>query len=187
MKLTPRAYDVAGLPARYFNPGELEALLDLYESVSPKVIVEFGVNTGRNPLAAFRNIRSIDRYIGVDVLPGYVPKMKVQTREVPAQPGELARHDLRFDLVLSPRGTFDLTAKDLPACDVVFIDGDHSREAVMNDYALACAIVRPGGIIIFHDDNGSSAVEVTQTLNELCAAGADIRHVAGTWLAFERR
>jgi len=187
VQLKPRTYDVAGLPPRYFNPGELEALLCLYESVSPRVIVEFGVNTGRNPLAAFRNIRTIDRYVGIDVLPGYVPKMRVQKREVPPAPGELAQHDLRFELILSPRGTFDLSAKDLPACDAVFIDGDHSQEAVRNDYALACSIVRPGGIIIFHDDNGSPAVEVTQTLNEFCKAGAQIKHVAGTWLSFERR
>lgn len=183
--LHPRNYDVAGLPTRFFNPGELEALLHLYESAEPRVIVEFGVNTGRNAVAALRNIEGIEKYVGIDVEPGYRTKMVVQRGEVPPNPGELAKDDPRFELVVRPRGSFDLSAADLTACDAVFIDADHSRDGVMNDYALAKAIVRPGGVIIFHDDNCLPVVEVTQTLNDLCSAGADIVHVEGTWLAYE--
>lgn len=187
IKLAPRRYDTAGLPERYFGPGELAALLHLYESVRPRVVVEIGVNTGRNAVAALRNIPSIERYIGIDVAPDYRTIMQVQRREVPARPGELALHDPRFELIVRSRGSFDLTPADLARADAVFIDADHSRAGVENDYALAKAIVRPGGIIIFHDDNGLPVVEVTQTLNDICAGGADIKHVAGTWLAFEVR
>lgn len=185
--LSPRKYDVAGLPARYFGPGELEALLHLYESIAPRVVVEFGVNTGRNAVAALRNIPSINRYIGVDVEPGYQTRMPVQRREVPARPGELALHDPRFELIVRPRGTFDLVPTDLPAADVVFIDADHSRVAVEHDTALARSIVRSGGLVIWHDDNGRPVVEVTQTLNDLCSSGDPIHHVANTWLSFETR
>lgn len=185
VKLHPRRYNTRGLPDRYFLPGELDALLCLLESVSPRVVIEFGVNTGRNPAAALRNLPSIERFIGIDVPPGYVTEMPVQRGEIPEQPGHLAAHDPRFELIIRPRGTFDLTTADLPACDAVFIDADHSRAGVLNDYALARALVRPGGIIIFHDDNCLPVVEVTQTLNELVDEGAEIEHVAGTWLAFE--
>jgi predicted O-methyltransferase YrrM len=184
--LLTRQYDTAGLPARYFNPGELDGLLCLYESVNPRVIIEFGVNTGRNVVAALRNIPSVERYVGIDVTPDYITQMKCQRKEIPAIPGELALDDDRFELIVRPRGSFDLTAGDLPECDAVFIDADHSRDGVLNDYALAKARVREGGIIIFHDDNCLPVVEVTQTLNDLVAAGAKISHVAGTWLAFER-
>lgn len=37
--------------------------------------------------------------------------------------------------------------------DVVFIDGDHSTEAVIADLATARIYVRPGGMIIAHDVN----------------------------------
>lgn len=185
IKLSPRKYDTAGLPTRYFNPGELEALLHLYEMVRPSVIVEFGVNTGRNAVAALRNIPGIKEYIGVDVEPGYQTIMPVQRGEIPAKPGELALHDDRFRVLLRPRGTFDLTAQDLPRSNAIFIDADHSRAGVENDYRLAKEIIAPGGIIIFHDDNGLPVVEVTQTLNRLCASGANIKHVAGTWLSYE--
>ena len=185
MKIAPRKYDTAGLPTRYFNRGELDALLYLYESVSPSVVVEFGVNTGRNVVAALRNIPSIKKYVGVDVPPSYVTQMAVQRNEIPEQPGHLAAHDPRFELIIKPRGTFDLKADDLPECDVVFIDADHSRDGVLNDRALALKIVRPGGKIIYHDDNGLPAVQVTQTLNELCSTGAVITHIHNTWLSYE--
>lgn len=184
IKVRTKRYDASGLPTRFFNPGELDALLHLYEGA--KVIVEFGVHEGRNAAAALRNIESIERYIGVDVPPEYVTQMAVQRKEIPAQPGRLAAHDPRFELIVRPRGTFDLTADDLPAADVVFIDADHSRLGVENDTALARLIVRPGGLIVWHDDNCLPVVEVTQTLNDYCSAGARIEHVAGTWLSFER-
>lgn len=184
--LSPRKYDTAGLPARFFNPGELEALLHLFESVRPRTIIEFGCHEGRNAAAALRNIQTLERYVGVDVPPSYITKMAVQRKEIPAQPGRLAAHDPRFELILRPRGTFDLTGDDLPAADVVFIDADHSREGVENDTRLALLAVRTGGMIIWHDDNCLPVVEVTQTLNDYCATGAEIKHVAGTWLAFER-
>jgi len=185
VELSPRNYDVLGLPSRYFNPGELESLLHLFESVDPRVIVEFGVNTGRNAVAALRNIRSIEKYIGIDVTPDYKTIMPVQRGEIPARPGELALGNPCFEVIVKTNGSFDLTADDLPMCDAVFIDADHSRKGVLNDRELSLKIVRPGGIIVYHDDNCLAAVEVTQALNELCDNGANITHVANTWLAYE--
>jgi predicted O-methyltransferase YrrM len=184
--INPREYDTKGLPERYFHKGELEVLLHLFESVNPKVIIEFGVNTGRNAVAALRNIPSIERYIGIDVEQDYETIMPVQRKEIPAIPGELALDNPKFELVVKPNGSFDLTYDDLPECDAVFIDADHSRKGVLNDLAIAEKIVKIGGIIIFHDDNCLKAVEVTETLNDLCNSGYDIKHVANTWIAFKR-
>lgn len=184
--ILPRQYDVAGLPSEYFNPGELAVLLHLFESVSPRVVIEFGVNAGRTPAAVLRNLATVGRYVGVDVLPGYKTVMPVQRNEVPKRPGILVEDNPRFELVLRARGSFDLAAADLPPADAIFIDADHSREGVMNDYGLARALVRPGGIIVFHDDNCRREVQVTETLNELCSAGAQIVHVKDTWISYER-
>lgn len=35
--------------------------------------------------------------------------------------------------------------------DVIFIDGDHSYDAVLKDYNLAVSLLADGGIILFHD------------------------------------
>lgn len=177
-------YDLSGLPTRFLNPGELELLMYLFSGA--RTIVEFGVNEGRNAAAAFRVLPGVELYVGVDVPPGYRSQLPVQRKETPAAPGVLAREDKRFELVLRPRGTFDLTPEDLPEADVVFIDADHSAIGVENDYRLARAIIRPGGVIVFHDDNCLPQVEVTQTLNRFVDDGATIEHIEGTWISYER-
>jgi predicted O-methyltransferase YrrM len=35
--------------------------------------------------------------------------------------------------------------------DVLFIDGDHTYEGVKRDFLLYAPLVRPGGIVAFHD------------------------------------
>lgn len=177
---------MSGLPERYIHPGELDVLISLFDSVGARCVAEFGCNNGRTAAAILRNVPTVERYIGVDVPAGYRFACGVQAREVPAKPGELALSDTRFELLLRPRGTFDLSPEDFPELDAVFIDGDHSEAAVRHDYALARSIVRSGGIIVFHDDNGLRTVDVSRVLDNLADSGANIQHVAGTWLAFER-
>ena len=172
-------------PPRFFNPGELDILVELIRRVSPKVIVEFGCNEGRASATILKNVEGIYKYVGIDVLPGYVTQKECQRKEVPTEPGKYVLDDPRFLLMVRERGSFDLFAEDLPQMDVAFIDADHSRVGVLNDYKLAKARVRPGGIIIFHDDNGLPVVEVTETLDMLAARGAPIQHVENTWIAFE--
>lgn len=184
LKVKAPTVDLTGLPTRYMNKGELEILIGLIGMVAPKVVIEVGCNSGRTAAALLRNIPEIEKYVGIDVPPGYTFAKECQKNEVPAKPGELALDDPRFELVLRNRGTFDLTTDDLEPCDAIFIDGDHGRAAVLNDYNLAKLLVRPGGIIVFHDDNCLPAVDVTQTLDELAAAGEVATHVEGTWLAY---
>lgn len=180
--------DLSGLPTNYMNPGELETLITLVRSVKPRVMIEVGCNNGRTAKAILRNVPSLERYIGIDVPPGYDFAKKVQAREVPMRPGELALDDPRFMLVLTRRGTFDLTWEDLPSANVVFIDGDHGAEAVRNDHdlALACWDRLKPGLIIHHDDHDEPTVDVRATLDALHTDDAPIVHVLGTWLAFQK-
>lgn len=168
------------------NPGELEVLVALIGSVSPKAVIEIGVNEGRTAKALLANVPSITRYLGIDVPIGYRTAKDVQRREVPARPGHLALDDPRFELILRPRGSLDLMPSDLPPCDAVFIDGDHGFEAVMHDSLLAASLVRSGGIVVWHDYHGADTVDVRRVLECFRRFGADIRHVEGTWLAFRR-
>ena len=178
--------DLSGLHTRYIHAGELETLIWLFASVWPRSVIEFGANSGRTAKAILRNVMGIERYVGIDVPANYVPEKQVQRREVPERPGEFALDDPRFRLLLAGRGSHDLMPDDLPAADAVFIDGDHSARGVRRDYALAKSKVRPGGIIVFHDDNGRETVDVSRVLDELSEGGSEIMHVSGTWLAFER-
>ena len=67
-----------GLNHRYMNNGELEVLCAIMGSVMPRTVIEFGINSGRTAKALLREITTIKKYIGVDVLPGYMPPMRAQ-------------------------------------------------------------------------------------------------------------
>lgn len=164
---------------QYMHPGEQDLLLTLVNSVRPKIMVEIGVNIGLTAQAALRDIVTIERYIGIDVLPGYQFEIPAQQVERPNEPGRLVKHDPRFRLVLYN--------EDMPtSADVIFIDGDHGKHAVFRDSIWAAEIVTPGGMIIWHD-YGNPTVEVTGVLDALQAEGRDLKHVVDTWLVFEQR
>ncbi|WP_292130935.1 class I SAM-dependent methyltransferase [Mesorhizobium sp.] len=169
------------------NPGELEVLVALARSVAPKTVIEFGVNEGRTAKALLANVKSIERYVGIDVPQGYVTEKIVQRNEVPSAPGRLALDDPRFRLIVARRGSHDLDFDDLPKADFAFIDGDHSDAGVRTDHALAMNRVRRGGMIVYHDYHARGTVDVKEVLEEKFVNGCDLKHVAGTWLAFWKR
>lgn len=171
-------------PPRYFHPGELEVLVHLVRNVDARTVIEFGCNDGRAAATLLHNLPGIECYVGIDVCQGHVTTLPYQVREIPDTPGIYAAPDPRFRLIVKPRGSFDLVPSDLPPADAAFIDADHSRLGVLHDFALALAVVRVGGVIVFHDDHGLPEVEVAQTLDELHIGGHRIIHVANTWLAF---
>lgn len=209
-QLDLRPVDLAGLPERFMNKGEREVIIGLMRSVKPRRVIEFGVHTGGTALGILRNVRTIETYVGIDVPSGYVTDKVVQRGEIPVQAGQHVLGDERFVLMVRPRGSFDIDARELVAVnepdergsalrsearaidddrgwyDAVFIDGDHGRAGVEHDTALAREVVRPGGIIIWHDYHDLGTVDVREVLNEQRAAGHDIKHVEGTWVAFER-
>lgn len=151
-------------------------------------MIEIGVNDGRNPQVLLARENAVERYFGIDVPPSYRPALRVQAHEVPARPGHLVR-DPRFELILRPNGSLDLTPADLPEADVVFIDGDHGAKAVLHDTMLAQSIVRPGGLIIWHDYHDLGNVDVKSVLDALQIglerAGKTIQHIEGTWLCIQ--
>jgi predicted O-methyltransferase YrrM len=186
--LDVQSIDWRGLPTRFMPEGELETLIALVHSVEqPRHIIEFGVNVGRTAKAIMENVPGIEHYTGIDVPLDYVPALAIQNDNAVPNPGEMVLSDPRFHLIIRPRGSLDLTVTDLAPCDAAFIDGDHSREAVMHDSFLARALVRPGGIIVWHDYHELGTVDVKAVLDEMHLAGDAIWHVDTTWMAFERK
>ncbi len=71
--------------------------------------------------------------------------------------------------------------------DLVFVDGSHARSYVESDSAKAMRIVKPGGLVLWHDYAGPGhALGVFQALNAL-ARTVPLRHVEGTTFAVWRR
>ncbi len=71
--------------------------------------------------------------------------------------------------------------------DLVFVDGSHAHSYVQSDSAKAMRIVKPGGLVLWHDYRGpDQTVGVYTVLNELARRHA-LRHVRGTSLVAWRR
>lgn len=178
------------LPAgNFWNAMERDVLVALVKLVSPKRFVEFGCNEGATARMLMRHVSTIETYIGIDAAFGYVTPHQRQRDEVPKNPGVLAANIPGFELILRKRGSYDVHAEELGTIDAALIDGDHSKEGVLNDTAIAQACVRSGGLIIWHDYYIFDAVPVLgvkPALDEMHAAGYPLFHVQGTWIAFMR-
>lgn len=68
--------------------------------------------------------------------------------------------------------------------DLLFVDGDHSRAGVAQDYADYGRLVRPGGVVAFHDISAdafeSHGVDVPRFWRELVGTKQELS-VHGTW------
>lgn len=184
----PSPVDLSCIPeehrTRFFNPGELDALAALLRTNHVWRFIEIGCQNGRTAKVLLHNL-PIDWYIGIDVPPGTPLSCAVQRTETPERAGELALGDPRFFLILTKDGSKDaLHLFYNKHVDAVFIDGDHSYEAVKRDHILAREIVRPGGLIIHHDYHDLGTVGVKQALQELAASGEKFYHVKDTWLVY---
>lgn len=183
-----RPIDRIGLPQSVPQPrpNEIETMVALLNSVAPRSMIEFGCRDGCTAGVLLRNVVSLERYTGIDVPMSYQPGLDHQRQETVADPGRYALSDPRFELVIRDRGSLDLGPQDLPACDAAFVDGDHSERVVDHDSELARALVRPGGIIIWHDYASIHFDDVTRVLTRLHHQGWPLIAIEGTWLAFLR-
>lgn len=72
-------------------------------------------------------------------------------------------------------------------CDLVFVDGSHAYSYVVSDSRKALQLVRPGGLVLWHDYLGPRhSPGVYRALNEL-AGELPLFHVAGTSFVAYRR
>lgn len=71
-------------------------------------------------------------------------------------------------------------------CDLIFIDGSHAYSYVKSDTAKALQMIKPGGLIVWHDFRGPRRqLGVWRALTELAKTIA-LRHVANTSLVIHR-
>jgi predicted O-methyltransferase YrrM len=86
--------------------------------------------------------------------------------------------------------TFDFTPYE-GRCDLIFVDGSHAYEYVLNDARIAQRLLsRRGGIIFFHDYGTRWWAGVTRALEELQKTNPfyhDLTWIEGTSLAMVRK
>jgi predicted O-methyltransferase YrrM len=120
---------------------ELAAYLAIVMDLEPlDTIVEVGAFAG-GTLWAWHQLGA--RVIGVDMPPpGYPDGPQVNDLGMTVICGDSHHPDTRDQL---------LKELDGAPVDMLFIDGDHTYEGVKADWELYAPLVRPGGVIGFHD------------------------------------
>lgn len=130
---------------------EIEWLLTLVEAEHPRTVVEIGTLRGGTLFLWTRVAADDATVVTVDsaTLGGWSPL------------GVLCRGFARGRQRVVPLLGADSHAPETVArvrraigrapVDLLFVDGDHSYEGVRRDFELYAPLVRPGGLVVFHD------------------------------------
>jgi predicted O-methyltransferase YrrM len=143
------------------NRQEILTLLRILKPLRPRRILEIGTASG-GTLFLFTRVAAPDALLMSVDLPGGAggggyPPWKIPLYRgfaLPDQRLELIRDDSHDPAVLSR-----VAAIVGPAgLDLLFIDGDHSYDGVHSDFAMYGPLVKPDGLIAFHDIDYSDDV-----------------------------
>lgn len=133
---------------------ELTSALSLVSKLNPKVVMEIGTAWG-GTLFAWAAVATADASMVTIDLP-----YKQADGQYSDKHAEIIRSNLRptqhLDCLWEDShlvATFEKVAKLLAGkpVDFLFIDGDHSYAGVKADFEMYSPLVRPGGLIGFHD------------------------------------
>ena len=124
---------------------EIVPFLDLVESTQPRKVVEIGTCRGGTCYLLARASRSDATVVTVDIdqiNPSLVASFARSRQRVEVLEGDSSGPEIRAAID-------DLLDGD--PIDVLLIDGDHRYEGVKRDFETYAHLVRPGGLIAFHD------------------------------------
>jgi predicted O-methyltransferase YrrM len=135
-------------------PSEIARALEVVEALEPRVILEIGTARGGTFFLLSRAAAESCYLISLD-LPqgpwggGYAAWKRSLFRRLlrRGQKADFVRADSHSDESLEQVRRL-LRGRQL---DVLFIDGDHSYEGVKRDCEMYSPLLRPGGLVIFHD------------------------------------
>lgn len=161
-------------------------------------IFEFGTCTGKTTYLVARNSPGDARITTLTLAPDgvldYVKESGDSRRNTRAALRESRlTHFLYNGTAVEPKveqlfgdsKAFDETPY-LDACDLIFVDGSHAYSYVVSDSKKALRMVKPGGLILWHDYVGPEEEGVFRGMNEL-AASVPLMHVEGTsFIAYRR-
>jgi predicted O-methyltransferase YrrM len=148
---------------------------ELARLAAGKAVLEIGSYCGRSTVCLARTARAVT---AVDSFDGRGTEM----------PGDTYRTFLanleRYGVSAKVRAVRGTSAEVLgrlpPVYDLAFIDGSHDRESVVADAGRAALLLRPGGVLVFHDYQTVTDPGVTQAVNELIESGGALLSRCGS-------
>jgi predicted O-methyltransferase YrrM len=133
---------------------EILGLLEAVRELRPRRVVEIGTANG-GTLFLFTRVAAEDaRIVSVDLPSGAFGGEANEWKHPLWEAFVTGRQSLRLIRADSHApGTLGLVKKELEGepIDFLMIDGDHTYEGVKQDFETYAPLVRPGGMIAFHD------------------------------------
>jgi Methyltransferase domain len=166
---------------------ELVAVAMLCRWLGPQTVFEFGTFNGRTTLNLAANTPDEAKIYTLDLIAPGKTELKTEKEDGVYHLGEKSGTFFRdsqlqkkIEQLWCDSALFDETFLH-GKVDLAFVDGAHSYEYVRSDSAKALAMVRPGGIVLWHD-YCAWYPGVYQGLHELSPRHA-LKHIDGTHLA----
>ncbi len=161
---------------------ELLCIGAICRHINPRSVFEIGTYSGATTLVMAINAPGAELHT-LDLPPADIAASTKIGRHFRDGP-----HAPRIRQHLGNSATFNFAPFD-EQLDLVFVDADHTYEAVRRDTENALRLVRPGGLIIWDDyrweEEWSECAGVTRCLNEI-AAVRPVFALAGTRLAIHK-
>jgi hypothetical protein len=185
--------------ARVSGPSVAESWILAGLARQSRTMFEFGTCTGRTTYLWARNSAPEARITTLTLPPGQTDRYQSSPADC-ARDTAIAIHESRFDkfyysdtdVAFKVHQLFgDSKAWDdspfSAQFDLVFVDGSHAYSYVASDTAKALRIVRPGGVVLWHDYLGPCHTPgVFRFLNEL-STQLPLQWIRGTSLVVYRR
>lgn len=163
-----------------------------------KLMFEFGTCTGRTAYLWARNSAPDAKVVTLTLGPNDVAAYRKEGEDT-SSATSVAISESKFDRfyysdtpvagkvtqLFGDSKAFDETPW-AEQCDLVFVDGSHARSYVQSDSRKALRLVKPGGLVLWHDYRGFKLRGVFDTLNEL-AREVRLVHIQGTSIVAFRR
>jgi predicted O-methyltransferase YrrM len=133
-------------------PSELHRFAEIVASICPKRVLEIGTFQGGTLCMFARLSAPRATIVSIDLPGGKFGGGQSRLRSLLYHMfGKLFQ---RMHLIRGDSHSEEVSAKvrDITQClDTLFIDGDHTYEGVKHDFLSYSPLVRPGGIVAFHD------------------------------------
>lgn len=162
---------------------ELVSISLMCRTLAPRKVFEIGTFTGETTWSMARNLPATSEVLTLDI-----PRDEIPHHFVPYVAGAYfagSPESGRITQLFGWSNVFDFSPY-VDSIDMVFIDGDHSRDAVAVDTRSAIKIARSGGLIVWDDYRFApyhrSCSGVSQCLHELMHE-LPIYQLSGTRLA----
>ncbi|PWJ58688.1 methyltransferase family protein [Dyadobacter jejuensis] len=171
---------------------ELKVISNLVKERNPQRIFELGTFLGRTTLNMALNSSHDTQIITLDL-----PANQVDSTEMEIELGEIryVKKEVSGERFLGhpaqskitqlygDSATFDFS--DLEhSIDFAFIDGSHAYDYVLNDSQKVLSLMRPGGLILWHDyTNWAGVRSALNLLYESDPNFKNIKHIGGTSIA----